>query len=74
MSSGIDNPILNGPYEAPTRHYEIGPSGPTGVIVEGRRPSESFIPIAVTRKGKKAADGSVKTRNVIPVRFVPLTR
>lgn len=58
MSSGIDNPILNGPYEAPSQHYEIGPSGPTGVIIDGRRTSESFIPIAVSKKGKKGAYGS----------------
>lgn len=57
MSSGIDNPIQNGPYDAPDRHYEIGPSGPTGVIIDGRRPTESFIPIAVTRKGKEGVDG-----------------
>ena len=58
MSATIDNPILNGPYDVPSRHYEIGPSGPTGVIVESRRPSESFIPIAVSKKGKKGTDGS----------------
>lgn len=57
MSNDIDNPILNGPYDAPSQHYEIGPSGPTGVIVEGRRPSESFIPIAMSRKRKKSAAG-----------------
>ena len=49
----IDNPILNSPYEQPDRYYEIGPQGPTGEIKDGRRPSESFIPIAVTKKGKK---------------------
>ncbi len=43
--TSIDNPILNSPYEQPDRYYEIGPEGPTGEIREGRRPSESFIPI-----------------------------
>jgi type III restriction enzyme len=51
--TSIDNPILNSPYEQPDRHYVIGPQGPTGEIRDGRRPSESFIPIAVTKKGKK---------------------
>jgi type III restriction enzyme len=46
----MDNPILTSPYAQPTRHYEVGP---TGVIKDGRRPSESWIPIAVSRKGKK---------------------
>ena len=52
MTATIDNPILNSPYEQPDRYYEIGPQGPTGEIREGRRPSESFIPIAISRKGQ----------------------
>src|SRR5262245_48404780 len=52
VTQAIDNPILNSPYGQPDRHYEIGPNGPTGEIRDGRRPSESFIPIAVTKKGK----------------------
>src|SRR6188768_1387761 len=58
MTGTIDNPILNSPYEQPDRHYVVGPQGPTGEILDGRRPSESFIPIAVSRKGKKGGDGS----------------
>jgi type III restriction enzyme len=50
MTQPIDNPILNSPYEQPDRHYIIGPQGPTGEVKDGRRPSESFIPIAVTKK------------------------
>ena len=55
MTGTIDNPILNSPYEQPGRYYEIGPQGPTGEIKDGRRPSESFIPIAVAKKGKGKA-------------------
>lgn len=58
MTGTIDNPILNSPYEQPDRYYEIGPHGPTGEIRDGRRPSESFIPIAISRKGKRSKDGS----------------
>lgn len=54
MTQAIDNPILNSPYEPPDRYYEIGPCGPTGDVKEGRRPSESFIPLAATKKGKSA--------------------
>ena len=57
MTGTIDNPILNSPYEQPDRYYEIGLLGPTGGIKDGRRPSESFIPIAVAKKGKKGKDG-----------------
>ncbi|MBP2269232.1 type III restriction enzyme [Pseudarthrobacter sp. PvP004] len=60
MTATIDNPILNSPYEQPDRHYKVGPQGPTGEILVGRRPSESFIPIAATNKGKRAKDGSVQ--------------
>ncbi len=54
MTTAIDNPILNSPYEQPDRYYEVGPKGPTGGIRDGRRPSESFIPIAMSKKGKDA--------------------
>lgn len=35
----LSNPILNGPYDPPSQFFEIGAQGPTGVVVEGRRPS-----------------------------------
>ncbi len=52
MTTGaIDNPIINSPYDPPEHHFEIGPKGPTGELVAGRRPSESFIPVPLTKKG-----------------------
>lgn len=54
MSETIENPILNSPYDPPARHFVMGDHGPTGEIADGRRPSESFIPIAPTRKGRGA--------------------
>lgn len=51
----IDSPVLNGPYDPPSRYFEIGPKGPTGKIVEGRRPSESFIPVAPVKKRGRPA-------------------
>ncbi len=53
----LSNPILNSPYEPPERHFALGPNGPTGEILPGRRPSESFIPVPVSKKrrGKKGA-------------------
>ncbi len=57
----LANPIINPPYAVPTRHFEIGPTGPTGTIIESRRPSESYIPVATVRKGRaKGADQSVQ--------------
>ncbi len=51
MSDALANPVLNGPYDPPSRHFEIDPGrGPTGNVLEGRRPSESYIPVAPVRK------------------------
>ncbi|MBA3287857.1 MAG: hypothetical protein H0U21_07515 [Acidimicrobiia bacterium] len=42
----IADPIICGPYEQPHHHFELGLDGsPTGELVPGRRPSESFIPV-----------------------------
>ncbi len=50
----IPNPILNTPYEEPDRHFRFGEDGITDEIVESRRTSAYFIPIAPTKKkGKK---------------------
>jgi type III restriction enzyme len=51
-TADISNPIINSPYQAPEAHFEIGPTGPTGELLPGRRPSESFIPVPATRKGR----------------------
>lgn len=58
MGEPIENPILNSPYDPPDRHHVIGPTGPTGEVKDGRRPSESFIPIASIKKGKLGKDDS----------------
>jgi type III restriction enzyme len=47
----LTDPILNSPYGPPERHFELGPDGPTGTILDGRRPSESFIPVPRPKKG-----------------------
>lgn len=31
-AEALDNPILNSPYEAPTKHFALGPNGPTGEV------------------------------------------
>lgn len=54
-TADISNPIINSPYRVPEAYFEIGPHGPTGKLLPGRRPSESFIPLPVGRKGRGAA-------------------
>jgi type III restriction enzyme len=49
-TTNLDNPILNSPYGPPQRHFELGPDGPTGLVFDGRRPSESFIPVPLPNK------------------------
>jgi hypothetical protein len=49
----IENPILNSPFEEPRRHYQFDEDGITDMIVESRRPSSYFVPIAAPRKRTK---------------------
>jgi type III restriction enzyme len=52
----FNDPILNSPYERPTRHWELDPQGiPTQEIVEARRESRLISPIPKPRsRGGKA--------------------
>jgi type III restriction enzyme len=47
----LSNPVLNSPFVPPERHFVLGSQGPTGEIRNGRRPSESLIPVARSKKG-----------------------
>lgn len=49
----IENPILNSPFREPTRHFKFDDEGITNEIVEGRRISSYFVPIAQPRKKGK---------------------
>lgn len=55
VAPDLSNPIINSPYDAPESHFEIGPTGPTGKLLPGRRLSESYIPVPVSKKGRQAA-------------------
>jgi type III restriction enzyme len=46
----IDNPILNPPFDEPNRHFRFTDEGITNEVLEGRRTSSYFIPIAQPRK------------------------
>ncbi len=54
MVADLSNPIINSPYDPPESHFEIGSTGPTGTLLAGRRPSESYIPVPVSKKGRQA--------------------
>ena len=46
----IENPIINSPFYEPTRHFRFSDEGITNEVVEGRRSSSYFIPIAKPKK------------------------
>ncbi|MCH8040854.1 MAG: DEAD/DEAH box helicase family protein [Nitrospinae bacterium] len=52
----FDHPILNSPYEYPTRYWELDDQGqPTQRIIESRRRAEFITPIPKPRKRKGKA-------------------
>jgi type III restriction enzyme len=58
----FEHPILNSPYDAPQRHWELDPHGqPTRQIKEKRRPAEFITPIPKPkkRKGTPSPEGFV---------------
>ncbi|MDR2851586.1 MAG: DEAD/DEAH box helicase family protein, partial [Burkholderiaceae bacterium] len=51
----FEQPILNSPYEVPSRHWELDASGqPTQQIVESRRRADFITPIPKPRKARGA--------------------
>ena len=52
----FDHPILNSPYERPTKHWELDAHGqPTQRILESRRRAEFITPIPKPKKRKGSA-------------------
>ncbi len=46
----IENPIINSPFDEPNRHFQFGDEGITNEIIDGRRTSSYFVPIAKAKK------------------------
>jgi type III restriction enzyme len=49
----IENPIINSPFAEPERHFRFSDEGITNEVVEGRRSSSYFVPIARPKKKGK---------------------
>lgn len=45
----IENPVINSPYQEPRRHFKFGDDGITNEVIESRRVSSYFVPIARPR-------------------------
>ena len=53
----FEQPVLNSPYERPSRHWELDEAGqPTRKVVEGRRPVRFFTPIPKPKKQRGPAE------------------
>ena len=50
----IENPIINSPFNEPNRHFRFADEGITNEVVDGRRISSYFVPIARPKKKKGA--------------------
>ena len=46
----IENPVINSPFGEPDRHFRFTDEGITNEIVEARRVSQYFVPIAKPKK------------------------
>ncbi len=46
----IENPIINSPFDEPTRHFRFSDEGITDETTDGRRTSSYFVPIAKPKK------------------------
>jgi type III restriction enzyme len=52
-----DNPVINSPFAAPEKHYQLNDDGqPTGIISPGRRGSMQIVPVAAARRRVKQGE------------------
>ena len=52
----FDRPILNSPYERPSRHWELDESGqPTQQIIDSRRRAEFITPVPKPKKRRRSS-------------------
>ncbi len=49
----IENPIINSPFAEPNQHFRFSDEGITNEIIDGRRISSYFVPIAKPKKKGK---------------------
>lgn len=50
----IENPVINSPFDEPGRHFRFADEGITNEVMEERRTSQYFVPIAAPRRKSKA--------------------
>jgi type III restriction enzyme len=71
----IENPILNSPFVEPTRHWRFGEDGITNEVVNERRVSAYFMPIAKSKKSDQLDfDTEWTSDRIEPNRFINRVR
>ncbi len=50
VGTPITNPVINGPYDEPPRHFRFDDDGITDQVLAGRRRSEYFVPVPQSKK------------------------
>ncbi|HEY9768660.1 MAG TPA: hypothetical protein V6C71_09195 [Coleofasciculaceae cyanobacterium] len=61
----IENPSVNSPFSKPQRHFRFDDEGITSEMVEQRRTSQYFIPIAKPKKKDKQLHDLVEENGFI---------
>ena len=52
----FEKPVLNSPYECPSRHWELDETGqPTQKVIKSRRQAEFITPIPKPKKRKRSS-------------------
>ena len=57
----FNNPVLNSPYERPTKHWELINGQPTQKIIFSRRPADFITPIPKIRSQIKGPSAEQTT-------------
>ena len=72
MGTTITNPVINGPYDEPARHFRFDDDGITDETVDGRRRSEYFVPVPQAKKrgAQLQFDNEWTTNRITPNEFV----
>ena len=65
----IENPVINSPFREPQRHFRFSEDGITDEILEERRVSSYFMPIAKPKKKDKPDDGKASFPKEAPPKF-----
>ncbi len=59
----IENPVINSPFDEPTRHFRFSDEGITNELADGRRSSSYLVPIARPKKrGAQLAFNTERTQ------------